>query len=195
MVRSDYKFWVQTKGSSVLTWLPHRSVASLWFSPHHLICNFSPIQYPLRKSKLTFLLDCCSAHLSRSPGCLKLLISFPLSIFGHQSPGPASLPGHHKNHLIGVESSLTASLEIYLSFECLLAIAHAVQPPRLAITRTIWLDSSLTVPTWVAFGHRSRGPASLPDYRQNLLIWVDSIRVVPLAFYANSPLSFPEIHL
>ncbi len=36
IVRSDYKYWVQMKGSSVHTCLPHRPVALLWFSPHHL---------------------------------------------------------------------------------------------------------------------------------------------------------------
>ncbi len=30
------KYWIEIKGSSVLTWLPHWSVDSLWFSPHHL---------------------------------------------------------------------------------------------------------------------------------------------------------------
>ncbi len=34
-----------------------------------------------------FLLGCHSTHLNRPLGCLMLLISFSLSVFGHQSPG------------------------------------------------------------------------------------------------------------
>ncbi len=41
-------------------------------------------------------------------------MSFPLSIFGPRSPSPASLPGHHENHLIWVDLSLMAPLELRL---------------------------------------------------------------------------------
>ncbi len=54
-------------------------------------------------------------------------LSLVFSVFGHWSPSPAFLSGHHENHLIGVNLSLIAFLELPL------ATAHAVQPPRLTI--------------------------------------------------------------
>jgi hypothetical protein len=90
MVRSNYKIWVQTKGSSVFNWLQHGSVALLWSHLIIFICNISPLQHPLRKSKLHIFLCCHSAHLSRSPGCLKLLI-------GAHTKGPALETSHSKN--------------------------------------------------------------------------------------------------
>ncbi len=56
-----------------------------------------------------------------------LELSIGFSVFGHQSHGPASLPDHQENHLIWVDSSLIAPLELPV------ANAHAVQPPRLTI--------------------------------------------------------------
>jgi hypothetical protein len=108
MVISDYKIWVQTESFSVLTWLSHGYVASLKFWPHHLHLQNLTTSAPLRKSKLhlSFGLSLCPFKSSLHGGSLRLLISFPLSIFAQQSPSSASLLRHHENHLISVDSSL-----------------------------------------------------------------------------------------
>ncbi len=69
------------------------------------ISNISPFQHSLRA---------VTACLRGSLSCLKLFISFPLSVFGCQSPGLAFLPGHHENHLIWVDWSLMALFELGL---------------------------------------------------------------------------------
>ncbi len=72
-------------------------------------------------------------------------------VFGHRSPGPASLHGHHENHLIWVDSSLMALVIFSLvvsSFECLRPPPHS-------------------------------GPASLPGHHESHLIWVDSSLMAP----------------
>jgi hypothetical protein len=81
----------------------------------------------LRKSKLTLLLGCLTAYFSRSLGCLKSFSHFHLSIFGHRSCGPSSLPDYHKNHLIWVDWSLIVC-------------------PTWELLPLIWVDWSLIVP-------------------------------------------------
>ncbi len=94
---------------------------------------------------------------------IPLELSYVLNVpRSHQTPGPASLPGHHKNHLIPMDSSLMAPLELPL------ATAYGVQPPHLPVLRTIWSERTqswqspltfmqfvhLTSP-WASFGGRS----------------------------------------
>ncbi len=127
-------------------------------------------------------------------GSLKLFSDFHLSVFGHSSHCSASLLDYHENHLTWVDSSMVVPLETQLSFECLLAIAHVVQPPCLAITRTIW--SEWTWAWWPPLSclrPPSQGPASPPEYPKNHLIWVNSIWEVPLCFHTNSPLNSPWV--
>ncbi len=51
------------------------------------------------------------------------------------------LPGHHENHLIWVDSSLIAPLELALSFECLFFACLSTRPSsRLTVPRTIWSE-------------------------------------------------------
>jgi hypothetical protein len=79
--------------------------------------------------------------LSRSLGCLKSFFGFHLSPFGHHSSRPTSLPDHHKNHLIWVDTSLMAPIEL------LLVTTHAAQPPDDYLkNHLIWLDSIQIVP-------------------------------------------------
>jgi hypothetical protein len=104
MVRSDCKFWGQTESSSILTCYH----MDLCYCSSHLIvfiCNISPLpSHPWERESWVSLLGCHSAYLSRSSGCLMLIISFPLSVFGHRSCGPASPPNCFENHLISVDS-------------------------------------------------------------------------------------------
>jgi hypothetical protein len=113
--------------------LTHGSVASLWFSPHHHQQKSHLFIIPWKKSKLSLSVWLSICLYNSLVGCLKLLIGFPLSVFGHHSRVPASLPDHSENHLIQVDSSLVVPLGIWLS----LATTHVVQPPRLTTMRTI----------------------------------------------------------
>ncbi len=90
----------------------------LWMhSRSHLIIsiifNISPVQHPLRKSKLTLFvgLSLCP-FFKRSHGCLKPFSNFHLSIFGHDSHGPASLLDYRENHITWADSSLVVPLQI-----------------------------------------------------------------------------------
>ncbi len=70
------------------------------------------------------------------PCCARLVVPDPLSttsVTGRRPCGPVSLSGHNENHLIWVNWSLIAHLELSL------ATAYAVQPPL----RTIWEPSDL----------------------------------------------------
>jgi hypothetical protein len=68
------------------------------------ICNISPLQHSLRKYKLLFSFGCHTACLSGSLGCLKLLVSFPLSVVGHRSPSPLpAWPSWEPSDLSGLE--------------------------------------------------------------------------------------------
>ncbi len=58
--------------------------------------------------------------------------SLVLSIFGNQSPEPASQPDHHENHMVWVDSNPDVPRELPL------ATAQKVQPPLLTALRTIW---------------------------------------------------------
>jgi hypothetical protein len=100
MVRSDYKHRVQMKGSSVDTWLPHRPVALLWFSPHHL--HHLPSSSPLEKESADscFRLSIC-LFLVRSTGCLQLFSNFLFGrLFWPQGNWSSLMPDYHENHLI-----------------------------------------------------------------------------------------------
>ncbi len=61
---------------------------------------------------------------------------FVLSVFGHQSPSLASLPGHQVNHLIWVDSSLMALLELPLAM-----LTWSSLPYWLSKNHLIWVDS------------------------------------------------------
>jgi hypothetical protein len=68
-----------------------------------------------------------------------------LCVFGRRSPGPASLPGHHENHLIWVNSSLMTPLELHLN-----TIMQSSLPAWLSKNYLIWVDSNLVVSPWTS---------------------------------------------
>jgi hypothetical protein len=141
MVRSDYKIWVQTEGSSVLTcchidlWLRCGSHLVIFIS------NKSHLFIILPKMRKLSLPVGCQFSLSMAQLAFQSHLSaFPLSAFGCSSHSPASPPDYHKNHknhLTKVDSSLVVPLG-FLGFHWLSsATAHTVQPPCLTTTRTI----------------------------------------------------------
>ncbi len=81
LVKSDYNIWVQTDGSSRLTWMPHESVASLWFSPQHYHQQQSHLFYiPLGKEyfdpkKQSETLKVLSINIIRLKTCANLSLS------------------------------------------------------------------------------------------------------------------------
>jgi hypothetical protein len=76
-------------------------------SPNHHLFSI-----PWERVNWLFLLSCHAACFCRPIGCLKLFCNFYLSIFGHHSCSPTSLPDYHENHVIWVESRLEVLLEI-----------------------------------------------------------------------------------
>jgi hypothetical protein len=132
MVRSGYKIWVKTEDSSLLI-CGH---IDLWLHcVSHFIIFISNKSHifiiPRKKSKLSLSIGLPVCTFNCPLGCLKSLIGFPLSIFGHCSWSPAFQPDYHKNHLIWVDLSLAVPLGLTL------ATAHGVQPSHLTTTRTI----------------------------------------------------------
>ncbi len=121
MARSDYKFWVQTEGSSVLTWPPHGSMASLWFE---LTWSSLPAWLAWEPSDLSGL----------EPGSPPLSFRLPLSVFGPLLM-QSSLP-----RLTTWEPSDWADSAPEVLLGLPLTTAHAVQPPSLTIMRTMWSE-------------------------------------------------------
>ncbi len=158
------------------------------------ICNISPLQHSLRKLHLSF--GCHTACLSGPPGCLKLLISFPLSVVatGHLV---ASLPGHHENYLIWVGSSLMSPLELRLfHWESFGHCTHSpASLPDHHKNHLIWVDSSLIAPleSPLASAHRSSLPAKLASEPSDLS--GRSPCSPPWPSCSWSPWVPPELHL
>ncbi len=92
--------WVQTDRSSAL--ICYRM--DLWLHcGSHLIIIFSnnvTLTSPREREYVSLSLGQSLCLFSRSLGCLKLFAGFFLSILGHCSHGPASLPDYHENYLI-----------------------------------------------------------------------------------------------
>jgi hypothetical protein len=170
MVKSDYKCWIQMKGSLVLTWC----YTGLWLLCSHLLIliYISSLQPTLRKSKLRLSskLSLCLV-LSRSPGCLRVI--FRLSFVRLWPPGNrSSLPSdYQENHLIWVNSYPVVPLELSL----VLSVFGNWSPSPASLPGHH--ENSLSLVLSV-FGYLSPIPASLPGHHENHLIWGDSIPVV-----------------
>ncbi len=170
-----------------------------WFSPHHQHHrqHLTPLQHSRRKSMLTLLLGLSPAHFQLFPWAVKSCFpTFIWGILGHCSCGPASLPDYHENHLIWVDLSLVVPLEIQLTLSFF-------WPQHMRSSLPTWpswepyelIGLESDGPRWVAFGHRSNGPASPPNYPKNNLNRVDSIWMVPIGLQSVSPWVPPELHL
>ncbi len=108
MVKSDYKTWVQTESSSVLTC-------------YHTVCGFIVVltsssssatifssSSPGKRGSCLFQLGCQFAH-SVDPWLPKVAHQLTLKCLWRLNT-PASLPDHHENHLTYVDSSSMVSL-------------------------------------------------------------------------------------
>ncbi len=187
MVRSE-KYWVQMKGSSVLTWLSQGPVALLWFSLHHL-------HHPLRKSELAFVLRLSLClFLVRSPICLESFSDSFFTVFGHRATSPASCLTTTRTIWSEWTRALYYSLALAWESVALDFCLRQCRPGSLlAILKTTWSEWTCA---WWSLGLALRLLASnqkeqppLPDHLENLLIWVDSIKMIPLGFAQYVPLA------
>ncbi len=98
VVKSDYKFWVQAKGSPVLA-----AVTGLWLgvvlTASSSSATISPLYHSQKKSKLYLPVELLVFPFSYSQGCLRLLLGFHLAVFGNCSRSPVFPPDYHENHL------------------------------------------------------------------------------------------------
>ncbi len=104
-----------------------------------IIFNLSPLQHPLKKSKMTLFVGCHSAPFGRSLGSLKPFSNFHLRIFGHRSRSTASLPDYHENQLTWADSSLVVPPWVAFGHHSL----GPASPPDYHKNHLIWADSIL----------------------------------------------------
>jgi hypothetical protein len=102
----DGQFWLQILGSNKKFFSPH--LLPYWSVAIVVLTSSSSSTFHhfniLRETVFwVLLLDRHSAQLSWSTGCLKLLSSFPCSVFGHRSPGVASWPSQEPSARGGLE--------------------------------------------------------------------------------------------
>ncbi len=112
VAESDYKYWVQIKGSSLLTCCSMGSVAIVVLTSSFLSAMSHLLHHAPETGKLSFaFLAVTMPVLSKSPGCLE---SFFDSLWVPLAPMNAvCLPcDYRKNHLIWVGLRLVVPLEL-----------------------------------------------------------------------------------